>query len=168
MYFVGAQRLNLNFNDIRFNGARGNRIWCQEINVGGEDGSIDVKKECERLRKENAFLKNLVSCSLYSLDKIHEELFGIPSRINFVGRIPDELSLLIFGFLDIEHRLKCREVCKKWQPFAQDDCLWIDTHPVEVRQYRSERVYNKGIIPRGLEGFMLNKLLEEKNKKYGH
>lgn len=44
--------------------------------------------------------------------------------LGFNDRIPDEISIAIFRYLDLKELAKLAEVCKKWRILSSDDSLW--------------------------------------------
>lgn len=46
------------------------------------------------------------------------------TAIDFVARLPPELSIHILSFLDLDSIIACRAVSRTWRIYAQDNAIW--------------------------------------------
>lgn len=109
------------------------------VSYSGQSYRLIAKKErnfsgLERL--ERGFLGTLIIvCSLgialFSkkvrslFTKNHESIrFGIPTRLDPLILLPEEVNIIIFSYLNSTELGRCLAVSKAWRALASDDTLW--------------------------------------------
>ncbi|KZV71619.1 WD40 repeat-like protein [Peniophora sp. CONT] len=74
-------------------------------------------------QKEDLITSLLASLPRASLVRIKQRIDPL-LFVDIVGRVPDEVALLVFSHLPCWDLLRCRIVCKQWQRLADDPMLW--------------------------------------------
>jgi len=48
----------------------------------------------------------------------------LTTAVDIVARLPPELSIYLFSFLDLDSIIACRAVSRSWRAYAQDNAIW--------------------------------------------
>ncbi|SCV01557.1 LAMI_0G12222g1_1 [Lachancea mirantina] len=65
----------------------------------------------------------LWNCCFPQLSFVASEVHKL-IKIDFVGTLPEEISLKILGYLDCQSLCNAARVCRRWQQLADDDKVW--------------------------------------------
>ncbi|CUS23258.1 LAQU0S09e00738g1_1 [Lachancea quebecensis] len=65
----------------------------------------------------------LTNCCFPQLSFVASEVQNM-IKIDFIGTLPEEVSLKILGYLDCESLCNAARVCRRWKQLADDDKVW--------------------------------------------
>lgn len=65
----------------------------------------------------------LTTCCFPQLSFVASEVHKM-IKIDFIGTLPEEISIKILGYLDCQSLCNAAKVCRRWQVLADDDRVW--------------------------------------------